>query len=99
MTKTINAYKLRTNLGEYLNEVYYKGNEIIVERRGRPLVKIVQITPTIYIQTLNYTETNHHKEKIAKLNKIAGCVSLDMNLSPKQLKKLIMRQYDEKMLS
>ena len=32
--------------------------------------------------------------KTSKLNQIAGCVSFDMNLSAKQLKKLIMQQYD-----
>lgn len=43
MTKTINAYKLRTNLGEFLNEVFYKGNEIVIERRGKALAKIVPL--------------------------------------------------------
>jgi len=43
MTKTVSAYKLRTNLGEHLNDVYYRDNELIIERRGKPLVKIVKI--------------------------------------------------------
>ena len=59
MTKTVNVYKLRTNLGEYLNEVYYQGNEVIVERRGRPMVKIVQVTPII---------TSKPEDKKAKLS-------------------------------
>ena len=43
MTKTISAYKARVNFGELLNEVYYRGDEFIVERMGKPLVKIVPI--------------------------------------------------------
>lgn len=43
MTKTISAYKARVNFGELLNEVYYRGDEVIVERMGKPLVKIVPI--------------------------------------------------------
>lgn len=96
MIKTINAYKLRNNLGEYLNEVYYKGNEVIVERHGQPVVRIVQVAPIIISGDIEMAEK---EVKIAILNKIAGCVSLDMNLSPKQLKKIIMKQYDEEMLS
>jgi prevent-host-death family protein len=43
MTKTVEAHKLRTNLGEYLNEVYYKDSEVIVKRHGKPIAKITQI--------------------------------------------------------
>lgn len=46
MTKTISAYKLRTNLGEVLNEVYYKGVNVIVERKGKPLARIVKLKET-----------------------------------------------------
>lgn len=42
MTKTISAYKLRTNLGEILNEVYYRGLEVVIERKGKPLARIVK---------------------------------------------------------
>ena len=39
--KTISAYKARTNFGELLNEVYYKDEEIVIERKGKPMVKMV----------------------------------------------------------
>ncbi len=42
--QTVSAYRARTNFGEILNMVYYQGNEVVVERKGRPLVKIVKFT-------------------------------------------------------
>lgn len=50
MTKTVTAYEARTNLGELLNEVYYKGDEIIIKKSGKPVAKISRIkdsTPKI----------------------------------------------------
>lgn len=41
--KTISAYDARVRFGELLNEVYYKGEEVIVERKGKPMVKISKI--------------------------------------------------------
>ncbi len=43
MTKTVDAYKLRTNLGSYLDEVYHKEYDIIVLRKGKPMVKMTSI--------------------------------------------------------
>ena len=42
MIKIVSAYEARTNLGELINLVYYKGNEIIIERKGKAMVKIVK---------------------------------------------------------
>ena len=35
MAKRITAYKTRTNLGEVLNEVFYRGTTYVVTRRGK----------------------------------------------------------------
>jgi prevent-host-death family protein len=43
MLKTVSAYEARTNLGELLNLVYYKGIEVVVEKMGKPVVKITRI--------------------------------------------------------
>ena len=43
MTKTVDAYKLRTNLGSYLDEVFYKECEIIILRKGKPMAKMTPI--------------------------------------------------------
>lgn len=41
--KTISAYVARIRFGELLNEVYYRGEEVVVERKGKPMVKISKI--------------------------------------------------------
>lgn len=43
MIKTVSAYEARTNLGELINLAYYKGVEVVIERMGKPMVKIVKI--------------------------------------------------------
>lgn len=37
--RSVSAYKARVNFGELLNEVYYRDEEIIIERKGKPMVK------------------------------------------------------------
>ncbi len=44
MEKTINALKARQNLGEILEGVYYKGDQYIVERAGKPMAAVVPIS-------------------------------------------------------
>lgn len=41
--KTISAYDARINFGELLNTVYYKGEEIVIERKGKPMVKLIRV--------------------------------------------------------
>lgn len=43
MVKRVNALKARQNLGQLLEEVYYKGNQYIIERAGRPLAAVVPL--------------------------------------------------------
>jgi prevent-host-death family protein len=43
MEKTVNALKARQNLGVILEEVYYKGDQYIVERAGKPMAVVVPI--------------------------------------------------------
>ena len=44
MTKTLTAIKARQNLGEILEEVYYKGDEYIIERAGKPMAAVVPLS-------------------------------------------------------
>lgn len=37
---TVSAYEARRNFGELLSRVAYKGETVLVERHGRPLVEI-----------------------------------------------------------
>lgn len=44
MEKTVNAIKARQNLGQILEEVYYKGDHYIVERAGKPMAAVVPVS-------------------------------------------------------
>lgn len=41
--RTVSAYDARVRFGELLNEVYYQDQEIIIERKGKPMVKISRV--------------------------------------------------------
>src|SRR5438876_12457027 len=43
VVKKVNALKARQNLGQLLEEVYYKGDQNVTERAGRPMVAVVPV--------------------------------------------------------
>ena len=43
MEKTISAMAARRKLGQVLEEVYYQGNQFIVERAGKPMAVVVPL--------------------------------------------------------
>jgi len=43
MIKKVNAIKARQNLGQLLEEVYYNGDQIVIERAGRPMAAVVPV--------------------------------------------------------
>jgi prevent-host-death family protein len=43
MEKTINAMKARRNFGQLLEEAFYKGDQFIVERAGKPMAAVIPI--------------------------------------------------------
>jgi prevent-host-death family protein len=43
MVKKLNALKARKNLGQLLEEVYYKGDQYVIERAGRPMAAVVPV--------------------------------------------------------
>ena len=42
MVRTVNDLKVRKNLGLLLEEVYYNGNQYVIERAGRAMAAVVQ---------------------------------------------------------
>ena len=42
--KTINAGKARINFGQMLDEVYYKGDQFVIERAGKPMAALVPLS-------------------------------------------------------
>jgi prevent-host-death family protein len=43
VVKKVNALKARQNLGQLLEEVYYQGEQYIIERAGRPMAAVVPL--------------------------------------------------------
>ena len=43
MVKKMNALKARQNLGQLLEEVYYKDDQYVIERAGRPMAAVVPV--------------------------------------------------------
>lgn len=43
MVKKVSAMKIRDNLGELLNEVYYRGDEVVIERAGKAMAVLVPV--------------------------------------------------------
>ncbi len=43
MVKTVNALKARKNLGQLIEEVYYRDYQYVIERGGRPMAAVVPV--------------------------------------------------------
>jgi len=43
MRKTVNAVKARGSLGQILEEVYYRGDQYVIERSGKPMAAVVPV--------------------------------------------------------
>lgn len=56
MIKTVNALKARQHLGQLLEEVYYRGDQYIIERAGKPMAAIV---PLAYLE-----ERQKHRDRL-----------------------------------
>jgi len=48
--KTINAMKARQNFGQMLEEVYYKGEQFIIERAGKPMAAVIPLSKFAELQ-------------------------------------------------
>ena len=43
MLKTINALKARQNLGQLLEEVFYNGDQFIIQRAGKSMAAVISL--------------------------------------------------------
>lgn len=43
MVKKMPAMKVRDNLGQLLDEVYYRGDEVVIERAGKAMAILVPV--------------------------------------------------------
>ncbi len=42
--RSVDAVVLRKNLGQYVNEAYYRGDEFIIKRAGKPVAALVPLS-------------------------------------------------------
>lgn len=52
MQKTVSALAVRRNLGELLDSSYYRGDEFIIERSGRPMAALIPLKELERLQEL-----------------------------------------------
>lgn len=77
MVKTVTAIKVRQNLGQVLNETYYRGDEFIVERSGKPIAAIVPIEEfkqwkknrNLFFQSIHTIQERNKKVPLSKIEK------------------------------
>ena len=50
--KKINAMKARQNFGTMLEEVYYRGEQYIIERAGKPMAAVIPLRQLKKLQKL-----------------------------------------------
>ncbi len=43
MVKVVSALAARKRLGELLEEAYYRGDEIVIERAGKPMAVLISV--------------------------------------------------------
>jgi len=43
LVKKVTAMKVRDNLGQLLDEVYYRGDEVVIERAGKAMAILVPV--------------------------------------------------------
>ena len=43
MVKKVTALRARQKLGQLLEEVYYKGDQFVIERAGKPMAAVVPV--------------------------------------------------------
>jgi prevent-host-death family protein len=43
MVRKVTAMKVRDSLGQLLDEVYYRGDEVVIERAGRAMAVLVPV--------------------------------------------------------
>ena len=65
--KKINALKARQNFGQMLEEVYYKGDQFIIERAGKPMAAVVPLSQLEELQKHHsWPKTEHVTLKESK---------------------------------
>jgi len=76
-TQFYSAYQLRNNLGEILNLVYYKKQEVIVKKMGKPVARI-----------LPFMEKMEKKIPLFDINKLYGSFKTKKKFTINRMEKI-----------
>jgi len=74
MIKTIPIKKVRTNLGELVNQITYNGSTFVVIRKGKP---VMRLSPP--------DEASDIKERMERLMKLAGSLPREDGVRMKEV--------------
>jgi len=56
MSKTVSAMEARQNFGNLLNQVSLSQEEIVIERAGKPLARLVNVDPALRGGSLDFRD-------------------------------------------
>jgi prevent-host-death family protein len=88
MQRTIDVTTARRQFGTLLDEVFYKGDIITIERKGKPLARLVPANTDI-----SYRELTHlNSERQHLLDRLHSLPSLSMNEEPTEVLRRIRAQ-------
>jgi len=62
--KKINAMKARQNFGQMLEEVYYRGEQFVIERAGRPMAAVIPLSQLEALQKNSPVKIRHDLGKV-----------------------------------
>ncbi len=70
MEKTIDVTSARRQFGTLLDEVFHKGDIITIERKGKPLAKIIPLEDTNYQGTQHPQVSSRQRALLKELNSL-----------------------------
>ncbi len=72
MMRSVDAVVLRKNLGQYVNETYYRGGEFIIKRAGKPVAALVPLADLEQLAVLRTRGFHTLRALWAKNRRVAG---------------------------
>ena len=85
MSNTVSAIEARRNLGEILDRAYYKGEETVVERKGKVIARIVPVARKTNLKSLLSFAGVLSKEDAAIIKKSTSLVREESERAIKKL--------------
>ena len=79
MERILDVTTVRRQFGTLLDEVFYKGDVIIIERKGKPLA---QIAPVINLSAQEETDTSVSDEQKQLLEELHGLPTISIDEDP-----------------